>query len=95
MQLISISTKALASALLLSSLAAALPAAAKGGSVSLPGGDVVVIPSVLNANGTETCDPLECSCMDESASVIRCVVPLGGDKTKCANMCRSVDLSHE
>ncbi|KAK7927644.1 hypothetical protein PG985_004642 [Apiospora marii] len=90
MQLVAISAKALASVLLLSSVAVALPAAANEGSVSLPEG-TVKITSVLNANGTETCDALECSCKDAAASVIRCVVPLGGDKTKCAAMCTGIN----
>ncbi|KAK7956677.1 uncharacterized protein PG986_005899 [Apiospora aurea] len=92
MQFTFTSAKALASALLLSSLAVALPAAAttNEGSVSLPGG-VVAISSVLNANGTETCDPLECPCKDDAAGVVRCVVPLGGDRTKCAAMCTGIN----
>ncbi|KAK8105784.1 uncharacterized protein PG998_003741 [Apiospora kogelbergensis] len=91
MQFAPISIEALASVLLLSSFAVAFPTAAtKEGSVTLPGG-VVHITSVLSANGTETCDPLECSCEDKAAGVIRCVVPLGGDKTKCTNMCLGIN----
>ncbi|KAK8051506.1 hypothetical protein PG993_002891 [Apiospora rasikravindrae] len=90
MQFTFTSTKALASALLLSSLAVALPAT-KEGSVSLPGGDVVRITSVLNAKGNETCNPMECSCKDEAAGVIQCVVPLGGDKTQCSAICTGVN----
>jgi len=93
MQFAPISTKALASVLLLSGLAFALPTAAiKEGSITLPEG-VVRITSVLNANSAETCHPLECSCQDKSAGAVVCVAPLGGDKTKCPNMCEGINRS--
>lgn len=89
MQFVSIFVKALASALLFSSVAVALPAAQEG-SVTLPEGAVKII-SVLSANGTKTCHQLECSCMNKAAKAILCVVPLGGDKTKCGNVCTGIN----
>ncbi|KAK6852463.1 hypothetical protein PG995_011014 [Apiospora arundinis] len=92
MQFSPISTKALASVLLLSSLAVAVPTAAKEGSITLPEG-VVRINAVLDINAAETCNPIECSCENKSAGKVLCVVPLGGDKTKCTNMCAGINRS--
>ncbi|KAK7982055.1 hypothetical protein PG996_009747 [Apiospora saccharicola] len=78
------------SVLFLSSVAVALPAATEGKSVTLPEG-VVRITSVLSANSSESCQPLECSCVEQATSATVCVVPLGGDKLKCGNVCTGIN----